>query len=385
MPRLKDDIYMNFTRVKAIANKEFIQILRDPRSLALAFAIPILLLLLFGYALNLDVDNIPIAIWDQDNTRRSVEFIFDFQLSHYFQVEGYYDNYQDLIRLIDRDKILMALIIPKEFSRRLGRNQNVPVQFLIDGSDSNTATIARSYLDAIVKNYNARYIDEDLPQLGIINATPVDYRSRPWFNPNFESRVFIIPGLIAIIIMVIAALLTSLTVAREWERGTMEQLISTPVKSNELILGKFIPYFMISFIDLTIAVIMAKFIFAIPLIGNLFLLFVLSSLFITGALIMGIWMSIVGKTQLAASQLAILATFMPTFLLSGFVYPIYNMPKLVQAVTYFVPARYFIVILRGIFLKGVGIGSLWPQVVYLTVFALLMIILANHKFKKKVA
>lgn len=376
---------MNFTRVKALAGKEFIQILRDPRSLALAFAIPILLLLLFGYALNLDVDNIPIAIWDQDNTRRSVDFIFDFQLSHYFKVEGYYDNYQKLINLIDRDKILMALIIPKEFSRSLGRNETVGVQFIIDGSDSNTATIARSYLDAIVKNYNARYINEDLPQLGIINTTPVDFRPRPWFNPNFESRIFIIPGLIAVIIMVIAALLTSLTVAREWERGTMEQLISTPVRPGELILGKFIPYFAISFIDLAIAVIMAKFIFAVPLIGSAALLFVLSSLFIAGALIMGIWISIVGKTQLAASQLAILATFMPTFLLSGFVYPIYNMPKLVQAVTYFVPARYFIVILRGIFLKGVGLKSLWPQALYLVVFTLLMVFLAKKKFKKKVA
>jgi ABC-2 type transport system permease protein len=218
-----------------------------------------------------------------------------------------------------------------------------------------------------------------------MNPNPVSFRPRPWFNPNFESRIYIVPGLVAIIMMTIAALLTTLTVAREWERGTMEQLISTPVRPVELILGKFIPYFGIGFFDLILSIVMARFIFAVPVAGSVWLLIALSCIFMAGALATGILISVVAKNQRLASQFAILLTFMPTLMLSGFAYPIWNMPNAVQAITYLVPARYYIVILRGIYLKGIGIKDLWPHGLLLTLYGGLMVFLAVRRFKKKIA
>lgn len=376
---------MNLRRVNAVYKKEFIQIIRDPRSLALAFAIPVLLIVLFGYALSLDIKNIPLAIWDRDNTKESVDFILNFKNSDYFKITGYYDNYRDLQKLIDSGQAMMAMVIDKDFSRHIFSRQPAAVQLILDGSDSNTANIAEGYVKSVVTRYNTNIITNSLQKIGIEAITPVNMETRIWFNPSFESKLFIVPGLIAVIIMIIAALLTSLTIAREWERGTMEQLISTPVRASELILGKFLPYFVIGFIDLILAVLLGVFIFGVPLRGNVFLLFILSSLFLTGALTLGIFISIVAKSQLMASQLAILTSFLPTFLLSGFTYEIFNMPKAVQIITYFIPARYFIVILRGIYLKAVGLESLWKDSLLLFIFAVLTVFVAIKKFKKKIA
>jgi ABC-2 type transport system permease protein len=374
---------VNARRVYAIAKKEFLQIIRDPRSLALALAIPMLLLTLFGYALTLDVDNVPMVIWDQDNSQVAKNFILNFRNSRYFQIVGYSDNYAAMVQKIDNRIALIAMVIPKDFSRYIESGQQAPVQFLIDGSDSNTATIARGYISSVVTRYNERNLIKALGTT-IVNALPINFRPRPWFNPNFESKIFIIPGLMVVIIAIISALLTSLTVAREWERGTMEQLIATPVKVNELIAGKFIPYFCIGFFDLLLSVAMSEFVFRVPVRGSLTLLFLLSGIFLTGALTQGIWISIVTKNQRLASQYAMLSTFMPTFLLSGFMYPIFNMPVAIQVVTYLIPARYFIVILRGIYLKGVGIRDLWPQAIFLFLFAVAVVTLARRKFEKKV-
>ena len=276
------------------------------------------------------------------------------------------------------------MVIPKDFSRYLYRNQKAPVQLIMDGSDSNTATIALGYVTSVVANLNAKYIQNALQEASVANAKPIDFRPRIWFNPNLESKDFIVPGLVAIIMMIIAALLTSLTVAREWERGTMEQLISTPVRPIELVIGKFIPYFAIGFLDLVISVIVGHFVFRVPFRGSLLLLFLLSSMFLTGALTLGIFISIFAKNQLLASQLSMLAAFLPTLLLSGFTYEIFNMPPAIQAVTYLVPARYLIIILRAIYLKGVGIFVLWPQAVFLLIFALIAVWLAVRSFKKKI-
>jgi ABC-2 type transport system permease protein len=375
---------MNFRRVNALAKKEFIQIVRDYRSLALSIAIPILLLILFGSALTLDVDNISLAVWDQDNTQISRDFIRNFTSSKYFHIVGHYDNYPQMLNLIDSNKVLMVMVIPKDFSKLIRSNQKTPVQLLIDGSDSSTATIASGYAASIVSGYNAKFTAEVFAKSGLKMPPPIDLRPRVWFNEQLKSRNYIIPGLITIIIMIISALLTSLTVAREWERGTMEQLISTPVKTNELITGKLIPYFAISLFDLVIAVVMAKFVYHVPLRGSLTLLFVLSSFFLIGSLTLGMYISIAAKNQLMASQLAMLTTFLPGFLLSGFAYAISNMPKAIQAITYAVPARYFIIILRGIYLKGVGFNVLWLDVLFLIIFAAIMVTLANIKFKKRI-
>lgn len=375
---------MNLRRVRAIYSKEFIQIWRDPRSLILGLGIPVILIVLFGYGLSLDIQNVPLAIWDQDNTKASVEFILNFRNSRYFKIIGYYDNYADMENLINHGEALMAMVIPKDFSRFLYSNQSVPVQLILDGSDSNTAMIALGYVKNVVSAYNTNILVAASDAAGVINVEPIDLRSRVWFNQDFQSKYFIIPGLIAIIIMIIAALLTSLTVAREWERGTMEQLISTPVRPLELIVGKFIPYFTIGMFDLTIAVLMGKFVFNVPLRGSVIFLFLLSAIFLTGSLGIGISISVMTKNQLLASQVAVLTSFLPTFLLSGFTYEIFNMPKAVRAITYLVPARYFITCLRGIYLKGVGIRVLWYQALLLALFAVATMSLARRKFRKKI-
>ncbi|MDP3791414.1 MAG: ABC transporter permease [Candidatus Omnitrophota bacterium] len=376
---------MNFRRTKAVFKKEFIQIWRDPRSLALAFAIPILLLVLFGYALSLDIDHIPMAVWNQDGSVTAREFLLNFKNSKYFKIIGYYDNYPAMEYLLDRGDAMMAMVIPKDFSKYIQSNGIAPLQVIIDGSDSNTAQTALGYVGSVVYNYNMGYVKNALAAQSIENSDPVDMRSRIWFNQDLDSKLFIVPGLIAIIMMIIAALLTSLTIAREWERGTMEQLISTPVRGIELIIGKFTPYFVIGLIDLIISVIMGILLFNVPLRGNVVLLFVCSGIFLTGALMLGIYISVVAKSQLMASQMAILTSFLPTFMLSGFTYEIFNMPDWVQNITYLVPARYFIVILRGIYLKGVGIEALWINILALSIFSLIAVRLAIMKFKKKVA
>ena len=374
---------MNLKRVRAIANKEYIQIIRDPRSLALGLLIPVILIVLFGYALSLDIKDVPLAVWDQDNSKASVDFMLNFKNSEYFRIIGYYDNYRDLERLLNFGRTMMVLVLPKDFSRYLYSNQSVPVQLILDGSDSNTATIALGYAQGVVQQYNEKLFNK-ASQTTLVNSQPISLDQRIWFNQDFESKNFIVPGLIAIIMMIIAALLTSLTVAREWERGTMEQLISTPVRSSELIIGKFLPYFAIGMIDLVIAVILGRFVFFVPLRGSLIQLFIMSALFLTGALSLGIYISTVAKSQLMASQMAILTSFLPTFLLSGFTYEIFNMPQVVQAITFLIPARYFIKILRGIYLKDVGMLELWPEAICLIVFSILMSRLAIHKFKKKI-
>lgn len=377
---------MNLKRVGAIAKKEFIQIIRDKRSLGMGIFIPLLLLILFGFALTLDVDKIPLAIWDRDKSKQSTDFLLDFKNSRYFKIIGFYDNYDQLIRLIDTNKALMIMVIPTDFAKRILSGEPAEVQLIVDGSDSNTATIARGYAESLVAKYNTRFVMDSFSKLGITNFnSPVDVRSRVWFNEDLKSKNFIIPGLIVVIMMIISAMLTSLTVAREWERGTMEQLISTPVTAGELVVGKFLPYFSIGFFDLTLAVGMAQFIYHVPLRGSLLLLFILSSLFLTGAMAQGMFISITAKSQLLASQMAILSTFLPAFLLSGFAYAISNMPKVIQLITYVIPARYFITIVRGIYLKGIGMKVLWLDVLFLLVFTSVMVFLAKTKFKKKVA
>jgi len=376
---------MNLKRVLAISNKEFIQIRRDPRSLALAIFIPVLLLLIFGYALSLDIDRVQTIVWNQDaSSKLSRDFLLNFKNSKYFKIVKYTDNYRDIQHMLDSGDAMMALVIPKDFSHFIESGKIAPLQLLVDGSDSNTATVAMGYVNSVVAKYNVTLLTDTLSSLGLRPARSLEMRSRVWFNMGLNSRWFIVPGVIAMIIMIIAALLTSICVAREWERGTMEQLISTPVKAPELIIGKFLPYFVIGFIDLFVSVVIARFLFGVPFKGNYLLLVFLSALFLTGALSQGILISTVTKTQLLASQLAMLATFIPTMLLSGFIYPIFNMPQAVQAVTYLIPARYYIIILRGLFLKGNGMEIMWDEALFLFIFALSMFGLAITKFRKKV-
>jgi ABC-2 type transport system permease protein len=377
---------MKLHRIRAIARKEFLHVFRDPRSLGMGIAIPMLLLFLFGYALTLDVDRVPLVVWDQSQTQASRDLVSRFTGSRYFSLRGYMDNYRDIERAIDTRKALIAVIIPVNFARLVESGSKAQVQVLLDGSDPNTATFALGYADSVVRGYSR---DISIRQLGRIAGTEprvgqLDVRPRVWFNADMVSKNYIFPGLIAVIMMIIAALLTSLTVAREWETGTMEQLISTPLTGPELIAGKLVPYFTIGILDLVLSVLAGVFIFDIPLRGSLTLLFAMSVIFLIGALSLGILISIIAKSQLLASQLALIATMLPAFLLSGFIFPIDNMPAVIQGITHIVTARYFVTILRDIYLKDVGLGVMAGEAGLLVVFSVLVIALSIRKFRKRI-
>jgi ABC-2 type transport system permease protein len=367
-------------RLWAIARKEALQIRRDPRSLGMAFVIPMVLLFLFGYALTLDVNNLKTIVYDQDGSSRSRDFLARFQESRYFTVVAVAERLADMDAALDSGRAQVGLVLPRNFARDLDLGRTVPVQALLDGADSNTATIAMSYLEAIGSRYSAGLRME---RSGLGPRDPaIEARVRVWYNPELLSKNFIIPGLIAVIMMVIAALLTSLTIAREWERGTMEQLIATPLRVPELILGKLLPYFGIGVLDVVLAVLGGVLVFGVPLRGSVVLLLALSMVFLLGALSLGMLISIKTKSQLLASQVAMVVTFLPSFLLSGFMYDIGNMPVWLQAITHLFPARYFVTILKAIFLKGVGLRLLWPEALFLTLFAVLVTVAANRKFRK---
>lgn len=377
---------MKLQRITAVARKEFIHVFRDIRSLIMGIAIPMMLLFLFGYALTLDVDNVPLVVWDQSATPASRDLVSRFSGSRYFSLKGYAGDYREIERAIDRRDALMALVIPRGFAGDLQAGRQARVQAIVDGSDSNTATTALGYAEFIVGTYSRSLIITQIRRSADQPLRPpLAPEPRVWFNADLVSRNAIVPGLIAVIMMVIAALLTSLTVAREWETGTMEQLISTPLTGAELIIGKLVPYFCIGLFDLVVALLAGRFIFQVPMRGDRPLLLATSILFLLVALALGVFISIVGKSQFAASQFAMVATLLPAFLLSGFVFPIANMPIPLQAITHAIPARYFVTILRGIYLKGIGIRVLAGDILFLAVFGTLIFALAVRKFRKKMS
>ncbi len=376
---------MKLRRLGAVARKEALHIRRDPRSLGLAIGIPMLMLLMFGYALTLDVDHVPFVVWDQSLTAASRDYLAQFLGSRYFRFVGEVQNYRQLEGAIDRRTADLALVIPGDFADRIAAGRPAPVQAIVDGSDSNTAAIVLGYTQAITGAFNQQISLEQIRRLaGAAPPTPLDLRPRVWFNADLESRDFIVPGLIAVIMGLIAALLTSLTVAREWERGTMEQLVSTPVKPAEIILGKLTPYFVIGMVDVLIAVLMAVYLFHVPLRGSVALLFAMAALFIVGTLSQGILLSTLARQQLLASQIAMVSTFLPAFLLSGFMFAIPNMPTAVQVITYIVPARYFVSLVKGIYQRGVGLETLWADAVFLCIFSVVVAAAAILKFKKRI-
>jgi ABC-2 type transport system permease protein len=377
---------MSFRRLNAITKKELLHILRDPRSLGLALALPLVMLLLFGYALTLDVDRIPTYIYDQDRTPQSRELIDQFRGSRYFQIREAISSYQAADRGIDKSTVLISVVVPRYYARHLLAGDEADVQLLIDGSDSNTASIALGYADAVVQGYAAQLrSNAQIQRGGQSLRVPVEPRIRVWYNSDLKSRNFIVPGLIAVTMMIIASMLSSLTIAREWENGTMEQLLSTPVRPAELVLGKLLAYFALGITDMFICIIVGVFIFQVPFRGNVWFLFFTSCLFLFGALSWGIFLSATARSQLLAFQMGMLSSFLPGYLLSGFLYSIHNMPRIIQLVSYVVPARYFVSILNGVFLKGVGFRMLWLEVLMLSIYAGIVFWGASRKMRLKVA
>ncbi len=376
---------MNLLRLKAVAKKEFLHVLRDPRSLMMGIGMPMMLLFLFGYALTMDVDRVPLAVWDQARTAASREFISRFSGSRYFDLRVRAGGYREIEQAIDRREALIALVIPPAFDRLLSQGADAPVQTILDGSDPNTATIALGYAEATAQGYSRQVAMKQLSRAGPLPRIPsLELKPRVWFNTDMVSRNFIFPGLIAVVMMIMAAILTSLSMAREWETGTMEQLVATPLSGGELILGKLAPYFVIGVLDLCLCIGVGEFVFDVPLRGSLWLLAPMALVFLFSALSFGMLLSIITKSQLLASQLAIVTTVLPAFLLSGFIFPIENMPLPIQTVTRIITARYFVTILRGIYLKDVGLAVLWPEALFLVIFSAIVMTVAIRKFKKKI-
>jgi ABC-2 type transport system permease protein len=368
-------------RIAAIAHIETLLIIRDKRSLGLAFILPLLLLILFGSSLSYDVRNIPLAIWDQDHTPDSRALISAFQGSPYYRIVAVREGYPALIRDLDRGTALVVMIIPLDFERRLNRGQEARVQFIVDGTDATTAGVSLGYIQGIMERHNLA-LQREAAQRSV--ELPLDLAVRVWFNPEMESRNFIVPGLIAVILMIIAALLTSLTLAREWESGTMETLLSLPIRPIEVVMGKIIPYFVIGMINVTILLLASRFIFRIPLRGSIPLLYLFASIFTVGVMGLGIFISGVAKRQILATQMAIITTLLPANLLSGFIFPIRNMPLVLQGVSYLVPARYLIRALKGIFLKGIGLSVLYPPLLLLVAFAVFIVWLAARQVPRQI-
>ena len=366
------------TRLFAIARKEVLQLRRDPRSLILAFLLPVVLLVFLGYAISWDVSDIRLVVVDQDGGARARELLDGFRASGRFTIVGRLERTADIGPLLDRGRALIALVIPPRFGADLGAGRTAAVQAIVDGSDANTATIALGYAQAIVQQFSTQALYETRRV-----RLPVTAETRIWYNEELASRNMIVPGLVAVIMMIIAGLLTSLTIAREWERGTMEQLASTPVSRLEVLLGKLLPYLGIGLVDVALCSLLGVLIFHVPFRGNALFLMGASFAFLVGTLGLGLVISAVARTQMLATQIGMIATFLPGFLLSGFMFPIDSMPLPLRAITYLVPARYFLVVTRGIFLKGVGPDVLWSEGLLMVLYAVIGLGLAVHSFRKE--
>ncbi len=373
---------MSIRRIKAISYKEFIHLFRDIRSLMVIILVPVILLVLFGYALKLDVENVSIGVLDFSNSEKSREYIAAFDSTSAFNVKYNLSTYEEAEYLLDTNKIKTILVIKSDFEKELNIDYNTKVQAVIDGSDITTASSIMNYIAGITAEYNMSFIEYILRnnQINVSFGTVIP-EIRYWFNEEMRSVNYLFPGLVAIIMSVVAGFLTSLTISREWETGTMEQLIPTPVTEGEVITGKLLTYFLIGLIDIIIYIFMGEFLFHVPLMGNTLLVFLFATIFLMGMLSFGIFVSIVMKSQLASSQVTTTTTMLPAFLLSGFVFDINNMPVVIQWITYLFPARYFVDILRGLYLKGVGIEYLYVNAGFLIFYSVILLVLCRLLFK----
>jgi ABC-2 type transport system permease protein len=375
---------MRLTRLLAVAHKEVLQIVRDARSLIIVVLMPAVLVLLFGYGVNLDLKGLPVYVLDQDGSQQSQDMLKHFQASEYFHIARVVTGYAELTRALDDGHAKMGIVIPWDFSQRLSDGRPVEVQALVDGSDDNTANVLIGYAQAVVQGYSAQIQIDWLRARGLsIQPAAMSVETRTWYNEDLESSAFIIPGVLALVMSVIGAFLTSLTIAREWERGTMEQLISTPVTAMEIMLGKLAPYFVLGMLDTVISATIAIYWFHVPFRGSWITLMGASALFMVVVLALGFFISVLAKSQFAASQIALLITFLPAFLLSGFLFSIEQMPIALQWITRILPARYYVSALKEIFLKGTPARMLSAELIPLAVFALVLAVVATRSFHKR--
>ena len=365
--------------------KEFLQLKRDPRLFGIIFISPVLQLILLGYAANLDINNINTIVYDQDKTVPSRDLIEKFQSSGYFSVNNYVDNYYQITDLINKGDDLWALVIPNDFEKKLQRNEQVKLQALFDGSDGNKAGIAFGYVTGIISNYSQNILLQMQNKMGVKKAISGSVVSelRVWYNPDLKTRNFMLPGIMGLILTIITTTLMAMAIVKEWEIGTLEQIIVTPIKPAQLIIGKTIPFVILGFIDIFLVMGVIVFWFGIPIRGDFFYLIFASFIYVLSSLGLGLFISTVSKTQQQAFMVAMFGILLPMNFLSGFAFPIENMPGWIQPITYLIPLRYYITILRGVILKGDGLFQLIPQTVALLGIGVLILALSSLRFRKR--
>ena len=373
-------------RFKAVFIREIILIARDKRALFLIIIFPVFMLLLYSYGVTFDIKNVSTAVLDNSKSAVSRGLIQNLSSTPYLDVDYIVNDYDEISDLFNKGEIILAFIIPLDFEKSVRLRQKTTIQLLANGSDANTAAVALGYQAAIISSYGIKLAAKNIAGKSLVsmNMPSVNENTRIWYNPELKSNYFIVPGVIAIVMMLLGSLLTSTSIVREKELGTIEMLAATPIKSTELIIGKISPYIIISLIDMLIVVIAGHYVLGVPIKGSVPLLLLGALLYLVCALGFGLFASVVSSTVSSSQLLVLLTGLLPSVLLSGFLFPIESMPRFVQVITYIVPARYFIIILRGIFLKGIGFDVLWPQFVFLLVFGLFLLTLAASKFEKKI-
>jgi len=374
----------NPNHIVPIIRKEFRQIRRDPRTMGILLFVPVFMLMMFGYALNFDVRHTPVAVLDLDRTPASRELWQQFGRTEFFDLRYWLRDQREIDRLLGTERARLAVVIPPGYGADLAAGRSPAVQFIVDGANSNAATAVLGSLEAMMQQHSLRLTAERILRRGGSRvALPLDYRPRVWFNPELKSAKFLIPGLIGFILMVVAVISTTLSIVREKERGTMEQLAVSPVTPLELVAGKTAPYVLIALLSTTMILLLGAWLFEVRVAGSLLLLYGVTLVFILAALGMGIMISTLADTQQVAFMIAVIATMLPSYILSGFVFPIRNMPLPVQLITYLVPGRYYLVCIRAIILKGAGLEAFWPQVLALCAFAAMMLGAAAVRIRMK--
>ena len=371
-----------FNRIFAIAKKEMRQLKRDTRMLFIVFFFPVVLLAIFGYAINFDVHHIKIAVYDQDHSEYTRDFVNGLISSEYFDLVTYIDNDDQIKELLDKKIVQAVVVFPNNMSRRLLSKQEVKIQFLVDGVDGTSANVIQNYVNAATYSYSIQLTKEYLAVTGKNMYIPIDLQPRFWFNPDLQSTRFLIPGLMGMILIITAVISISLSIVREKERGTIEQINVSPLSSIEFILGKTIPYIVISLINATIVLLAGYILFDIVIKGNILLLLFGTFAFLFAALSLGIFISTIADSQQVAFQAANVTSLLPSLILSGFIFPIESMPIAIQVLTNITPAKFYIVILRAILLRGTGISAFWDQLIYLGIFGIIFIALATLVDKK---
>lgn len=366
-----------FHRIYAIAKKEYRQLRRDVQMLFIVFFFPVVLLAIFGYAINFDVHHIKIAVYDKDKSDYTREYLNGLISSDYFDLVSYINNEDEIKTLLDEKIVQAVIVFPNDLSRKLNNKQVVKVQYLVDGVDGNTANVIVNYVNAATFNYSLKLTKEYLAVTGMKSYVPINLEPRFWFNPELESTRFLIPGLMGMILIISAVISISLSIAREKERGTIEQLNVSPISSAELIIGKTIPYIVISLINASIVLTAGYLLFGIAIKGSILLLLLGTFTFLFAALAQGVFISSIADSQQVAFQAANIISLLPSLILSGFIFPIESMPTVIQWITNLTPAKYYIVILRAILLRGIGISAFWEQLIYLLIFGLIFIALAT--------